>query len=391
MEHAFSLTRRNLLLGGCCLAAAPLMSQVSFASMPGENRFVTIILRGAMDGLYLVQPYGDPALRSLRPDLALSGDDGLIDLDGFFGLHPVAADLMPLWKSGELAFVHAVSTPYRDARSHFDGQDMLETGEATLNGLHSGWLNRSLSVIPSRADRQALDVNMSSDLILTGPNPVGVWSSRSDLVMAEDEMQALRRLYQNDPAFAAVMEEAARTDKSAEAFYGDSKRGSSTVDVARLVGGMLLKEYRISNFSITGWDTHVAQKQQFTKAATELVQAITTVKATLGEAAWAKTVVLVMTEFGRTVRQNGSGGTDHGTGGCCILAGGAVSGGKVYGEWPGLGGRKLLDDRDLMPTGDVREVAAAMLFKQFNIAPADLTGTVFPGLSFDRNSALLRA
>lgn len=390
MEQAFSLTRRNLLVGGCCLAAAPILSPVTFASMPGENRFVTIILRGAMDGLDLVQPYGDPALRTLRPTLALAPDDGLIDLDGFFGLNPVAADLMPLWKAGELAFVHAVSTPYRDARSHFDGQDILETGDASLNGMHTGWLNRSLSVIPSQADRQALDVNMSSDLILTGPNPVGVWSTRSDLVMADDEMQSLRRLYQNDPAFALAMEEAAKTDQTAETLHGDTKRGNGTEDVARLVGGMLLKEYRISNFSITGWDTHVSQKQQFTKAAKELVRAIQTLKATLGEAAWGKTVVLAMTEFGRTVRQNGSGGTDHGTGGCCILAGGAVSGGKVYGKWPGLGGRSLLDDRDLMPTGDVREVSAAMLYKQFNVSPNDLTGRIFPGLAFYKRSELLQ-
>ncbi|MDI7864920.1 DUF1501 domain-containing protein [Rhizobiaceae bacterium n13] len=391
MEQPFTLTRRSLLIGGCCAAAAPLLTPVTFAAMPGDNRFVTIVLRGAMDGLDLVQPHGDPALKQLRPDLALSPDDGLIDLDGFFGLNPVASDLMPLWKAGELSFVHAVSTPYRDARSHFDGQDMLETGEETLGGTTSGWLNRSLSVIPGATGGLAIDVNMSSDLILNGPNPVSIWSTRSDLAIADDELQFLKRLYQNDPAFAAAITEATRTDATTDSLYGDARRAGGAVEVAKLVGAMLLKEYRISNFSINGWDTHVGQKVQFPRAARQLVRAIVTLKETLGEAAWNKTAVLAMTEFGRTVRQNGSKGTDHGTGGCCILAGGAVNGGKVFGKWPGLGPGKLLDDRDLMPTGDVRAVAAAMLYRQFGVRESDLTGTVFPGLTLDRNSPLLRS
>ena len=173
------INRRAFLSGACCLAASPLVTPVSFAAMPGENRLVTIVLRGAMDGLALVQPYGDPALRLLRPKLALTPEDGLLDLDGFFGLHSGAADLMPLWKAGELGFVHATSTPYRAGRSHFDGQDMLESGGAAVKDERTGWLNRAIASIPRAADRRAIDVTTTAELILSGENPVDVWSTRA--------------------------------------------------------------------------------------------------------------------------------------------------------------------------------------------------------------------
>lgn len=176
-DNGFRLSRRGFLAGACCVAAAPILTPVSFAAMPGDNRFVTIILRGAMDGLDFVQPYGDPAYAALRPKLGLRPDTGLIDLDGFFGLNPAASALMPLWQAGELSFVHAVSTPYRDQRSHFDGQDMLETG-GNGKGERTGWLNRTLAVIPRSSDRKAIDINTSMELILSGPN-------EADLVVTE--------------------------------------------------------------------------------------------------------------------------------------------------------------------------------------------------------------
>jgi uncharacterized protein (DUF1501 family) len=384
------LSRRGFLAGACCAAAAPVMTPISFAAMPGDNRFVTIILRGAMDGMDLVQPYGDPAFAALRPKLGLTPDAGLLDLDGFFGLNPAAAPLMPLWQARELSFVHAVSTPYRNQRSHFDGQDILETGGSDKSQ-KTGWLNRTLAAIPQSGARMAIDINTSMDLILTGPNKVASWSSQSNFALAEDEIAFLERLYAHDPAFAQALDEARSTDSSAESLYSDGKRGGGIADIARLAGGMLGKDYRIASFSINGWDTHVGQQAQFRKAAGDLTTAIVTLKETLGADAWSKTVVLAMTEFGRTARENGTNGTDHGTGGLALLAGGAVDGGKVLGQWPGLGADKLLDERDLMPTGDVREVAAAMLYRQFGISPEGLTTKVFPGLSFDKNSAYLRA
>lgn len=385
------LSRRGFLASACCLAAAPVFTPVTFAAMPGDNRFVTIVLRGAMDGLDLVQPYGDAGFAGLRPTLALTPDKGLIDLDGHFGLNPAGADLLPLWKSKELAFVHAVSTPYRDQRSHFDGQDMLESGGEHVAEEKTGWLNRALAVIPRSDARKAIDVNTSTELILSGPNNVDVWASDSNLGTAKDEMQFLMRLYAGDPAFAKAMEEATRANGAAMIAEPDGKRGEKIADVAALAGNMLKGDYRIASFSITGWDTHVGQAAQFKRPVQDLAQAITTLKTTLGPDIWSKTVVLAMTEFGRTVRQNGSGGTDHGTGGCALLAGGAINGGRILGKWPGIGDAQLLEDRDLMPTADVREIAAAMLYRQFDVSPDDLTAKIFPGLSFDKSSQFLRA
>jgi uncharacterized protein (DUF1501 family) len=390
LQDRLLLSRRGFLAGACCAAAAPVLTPVSFAAMPGDNRFVTIILRGAMDGLDLVQPYGDPAFAGLRPNLGLTPDRGLLDLDGFFGLHPAASALMPLWQARELSFVHAVSTPYRDQRSHFDGQDILERGGID-GSQRSGWLNRTLSVMPRSETRKAIDINSAMELILTGPNETDSWSSQSNFALAEDEMSFLDRLYAGDAAFARAMQEARRTDMSADMLYGGEKRGAGIAEMARLAGGMLREDYRIASFSINGWDTHVGQKGQFTKAAGDLATAIVTLSQALGEEAWKTTVVLAMTEFGRTARENGTNGTDHGTGGLAVLAGGAVPGGKVLGQWPGLSPDKLLDNRDLMPTGDIREVAAAMLYRQFGVDPHNLTTKVFPGLSFDRSSVYLRA
>ncbi|MDB5523193.1 MAG: hypothetical protein JWM58_956 [Rhizobium sp.] len=387
----FVLSRRMFLASACCVAASPLITPVSFAAVPGDKRMVTIVLRGALDGLHLVQPYGDALYKQYRPDLALDPSKGLIDLDGHFGLHPDAADLMPLWKSGELGFVHAVSTPYRDTRSHFDGQDILESGGQHVADEDTGWLNRALATIPRGESRKAIDVNTSAELILAGPNPVDVWSAQSDLNIEPDELTFFKRLYKNDPAFDKVFGEAIGADSDADNIFNGAARKEDPAGIARLTAGMLKEDYRIASFSIGGWDTHVGQGYIFKQPLKGLVKAITTLKQELGPDIWSKTTVLAMTEFGRTVRQNGSKGTDHGTGGLAIVAGGAIRGGKVYGKWPGLKDSQLFEERDLMPTGDVRAIAAAMLHSQFDVSAGDLTSKVFPGLALDLKShAFLR-
>lgn len=385
------INRRAFLAGACCLAASPLATPVSFAALPGENRLVTIVLRGAMDGLALVQPYGDPALRVLRPKLALGAEDGLIDLDGFFGLHPVAKDLLPLWKAGELGFVHAISTPYRDARSHFDGQDMLESGGAGVKAERTGWLNRAIAGIPRPADRRAIDVTTTAELILSGKNQVDVWSTRADLAFTEDEQAFFVRLYRNDPAFAMALREATETDMFSDRIRAEEEKRSAGIRaVAELAAGMLSADHRIANFSINGWDTHVNQTKLFSKPVKDLVTAISTLKEKLSPAVWRKTAILAVTEFGRTARENGSEGTDHGTGGVAILAGGAVAGGKIYRDWPSLAENDLLEGRDLRPTTDLRQLAASMLHQQFGLSAHDLETSVFPGLGFDKRVAYLR-
>lgn len=389
VDQKMPISRRAFLTSACCAAAAPLFTSLTLAAAPGDKRLVTVVLRGAMDGLHLVQPYADPAFRLYRPTLAVSPDDGLIDLDGFYGLNPEAQALLPLWKSGELSFVQAVSTPYRNARSHFDGQDVLENGGAVLGDEKTGWLNRALSAIPSPSSRKAVDVNTSAALLLRGENRVDVWSTQTDLTMKTDETAFFERLYRNDPPFAQAIAEAEVIDGSTDTLFADEKRGAKTADIARLAAGMLMQDYRIASFSITGWDTHARQKPAFRAPVTDLAAAILTIRETLSPAVWKDTIIVAITEFGRTVRENGSGGTDHGTGGLAVIAGGGIHGGKVIGRWPGLAEDRLLDGRDLMPTGDVRELAAAMLYRQFNISPGNLTNAIFPGLDFSPSSIYL--
>lgn len=390
-DDKISLSRRAFLTSACCAAAAPLMTSMTFASAPGEKRLVTIVLRGAMDGLHLVQPYGDAAFKLYRPTLAGTPENGLIDLNGFYGLNILAGDLLPLWKRGELSFVQSVSTPYRDARSHFDGQDVLENGGINVGDEKTGWLNRAISNIPSVQSRRAIDVNSSAELLLRGDNDVDVWSPRTDLAMKSDERNFFQQMYRNDPQFSRAMADATATDLSADKLYTDQKRGAKAADIARLAAGMLMQSYRIASFSINGWDTHAGQAAAFKAPAADLATAILTIRETLSPSVWKDTIVVAITEFGRTVRENGSLGTDHGTGGLAVIAGGGIDGGKVIGRWPGLGEDRLLNGRDLTPTGDVRELAAAMLHRQFNISPDNLTSTIFPGLDFDRSSIYLKS
>jgi len=371
------LTRRAILGAGVGLSTLAL-PRISLAALPRDNRLVVIVLRGALDGLHLVQPYGDADFRRYRPGLALTPDTGLADLDGRFGLHPAAADLMPLWKSGELSFVHAVATPYRKERSHFVGQDILELGTAGLTQRHSGWLN---SAIAAANGAPAIEISFIRELIVSGPAPVDVWSPNAAMDLPADELDLLGRLYAGEPAFDAALREAVATSR-----LGSEKGGKQAT--AAFAAKMLLGEYRLASFSLYGWDTHAGQDRQAAKAIGDLAKSITTLKSDLGAEAWSKTMVLAITEFGRTVRENGSHGTDHGTGGCCVIAGGALEGGKVLGKWPGLKEADLLDGRDLMPTGDVRAVAANALYRQFGISKAKLTNTVFPGLSLDKSQTL---
>jgi uncharacterized protein (DUF1501 family) len=404
-----SLTRRNVLLSslvlGCSAAANPLITPVSFAQAPGDNRLVVIVLRGAMDGLDVVQPYGDPDLRGHRPNFLIGPDQGALDLDGYFSLHPELAGLMPLWHGGELAFAHAVSTPYRNKRSHFDGQDILETGigEVGSTSDRGGWLNRALSFVPQSSMRTAFAVGRDQLLVLEGQNPIGRWSPGTQLGMTEQAKLLLEVMYSNDPLFA----DAARTaldltggsqfsgslDSTEEAMEmmveatKSAKNSGRAKALASFAAEQLNGDARIAAFSINGWDTHRNQANTLKRSLGELQDSILALKATLGSN-WQKTAVLCMTEFGRTVRENGSKGTDHGTGGCVVVAGGAIKGRNVTTRWPGLAEVDLFDKRDLMPTMDVRNIAAASLRTLFGIEGADIEKTVFPGLEFDRNISM---
>lgn len=347
---------------------------VRVASAPGEARLVVINLRGAMDGLDAVQPYGDPMLRALRGDaLSVGPEGGAIDLDGFFALHPALGPIMPLWQAGELAFVHAVSTPYRDHRSHFDGQDLLEMGSERsdhpdLVG-RTGFLNRLVGCIPNARMQLAWAVGLTRPLMAHGPAPFGAWSPALTAGLTQPDIALMRRIYEQDGSLLQALEDAAAT---AQSLPGLANVKSDAAFVAKQLAG----EGRIATFSIEGWDTHAGQAATIAQRFKLLTQAILTLKAQLGKA-WTQTVVVAVTEFGRAARVNGSGGTDHGTGGLAVLAGGAVKGGKVYGRWPGLS--DLYADRDLMPTADVRDYLASICHAHLGVEAALVTQVVFPG------------
>ncbi len=405
------LTRRSLLtrsaLIGCCAAASPLLTRLSLAAAPWDTRLVVIILRGGMDGLDIVRPWGAPEYAALRGQLGGGADsDGLgggHDLDGFFALHPGLAPLVPLWSAGELGFVHAVATPYRDKRSHFDGQDLLEAGTASLaggrGGARDGWLNRMLQNVPGVEGRTAFAIGHGKMKLLDGQAPVADWSPDANLEMSPQAVRLAQLVMQDDPAFHAALSEALMLsgDGEAMAMVNDGKmavpartRGKAHVKVAEFAAEQLRGDTRIASFSINGWDTHNRQDRAIKGALSRLSDTILTLKQRLGADVWQKTSIVAMTEFGRTVRLNGTGGTDHGTGGAMVLAGGAIRGGRVMGDWPGLDEAALYARRDLMPTTDVRAPAAWIMRAMNGLERSVLEKSVFPGLEMGADPGLVR-
>jgi len=368
------LTRRGLLTLGCSAAAYPALTRITMASAPWEGRLVVIILRGAMDGLDVLRPTGDPNFSALRSSFGA----GATDLNGFFSLHDGLTSLMPLWQAGELGFVHAVSTPYRDARSHFDGQDMLEAGETTLGSSSDGWLNRLLQVTPGVEAETGFAIGRENLRILTGAAPVANWSPETRFNLGPAAESLLSHIYQDDPLFRDASAEAIALARSVG--EGNAQQsGRPEHALAQFAAERLRGDTRIVSFSLSGWDTHRRQAGQMPNLLGRLADTILTLRDGLGPD-WERTAVLAMTEFGRTARENGSGGTDHGTGGAMLMAGGAIRGGEVYGRWPGLSEADLYDRRDLMPTGDVRAVAARAMQGLFGQDASMLENVIFPGL-----------
>ena len=400
---------RNSLALGCSAAASPFMTPVTFADVASDNRLVVIILRGAMDGLDIVRPQADKLLKHYRTDMDFTAN---LDLGTGFALHPELSDLAPMWAAGELGFVHAVSTPYRDKRSHFDGQDLLEAGYGTLGqvGASSGWLNRLLSQIDGTRTYSAFAVGQENLLLLKGTRQFSNWVPGGRFDLSEQARDLLGRLYEQDDLFhasadiamdltsaidmekLASMSDEDPMDNMMDNMMGDiqktANRANRAAVLAKFTAERLNEQTRIAAFSIGGWDTHRSQQRNIKRPSAELVDALNVLKQVLGRN-WEKTAVVCMTEFGRTVRQNGSAGTDHGTGGAMVLAGGAIRGGQIYGDWPGLGETALYKGRDLMPTGDVREYAAHAIQGLFGTSDTVLENTVFPGLKLTKRPQIV--
>lgn len=389
------LTRRGFLgrsaILGCSAAASPLMTPISFAAAPWDTRLVVIILRGAMDGVDVVQPYAQPGLAAARSSLRMGPDEGAHDLDGFFSVHPGLGALMPLWHSGELGFVHATSTPYRNKRSHFDGQDVLEAGTMGTGGIRDGWLNRMIEGMPGMSATSAYAIGREEMLLMKGSADVSNWAPDSGFELSTQAELLMQTIMEQDPALQAAYREASRLSAE-EAAVGDmtgKKKGSAVLKIAEFAAERLREEARVAAFSINGWDMHAGQRNGMKRLLPRLSNVILTMRDKLGPELWSKTALLAMTEFGRTVAENGSKGTDHGTAGAMVLAGGAIKGGRVYGDWPGLEEADLYQRRDLMPTTDVRAHAAWVMHGLMGIDRTILETTVFPGLDMQVNPGLL--
>lgn len=387
------MDRRRFLAGigalGCSAAASPLVTPMALASGPWDTRLVVIILRGAMDGLDVVAPVGEPGLSAFRPTLTTEGH---LRPGGFWAFHPALALLNDLWHRGEFGAVHAVSTPYRDKRSHFDGQDILEAGIPDLEGgrARDGWLNRMMQAVPGMTSETAYAIGTDHLLILDGQADVVRWAPDVRMRISPQAERLIDLVTHSDPLFRDATQDALEIAQSLDdargMAMGDDRPSGGHGRAAAFAAERLMGETRIASFSLGGWDTHGRQGASMDRALGRLADVILTLRSGL-EPVWDRTAVLCLTEFGRTVAENGTRGTDHGTGGAMLFAGGALRGGQVVADWPGLD--RLYAGRDLLPTRDVRAHAGWVIRSLFGLDASVIERSVFPGLDLGSRSGLL--
>lgn len=373
--------RRQMLKAIGATALVPFLPGLVFGA-PGttqQKRFVMVILRGAMDGLAAAPPYGDASLEPLRKPL-LVPDDKLLKLDSFFALHPALTELHGMYQQKELEVFHAIATPYRQ-RSHFDAQNVLETGldHPDLNA--DGWLNRCAGLVHKgrqQQDLSAMAIGQAMPKVLQGRNRVGSWTPDALPELQDDTMQRLRRLYAHDSFLGSRLEQGLQAQTLAEQqdMTGKGAKRNDFVMLASTAAKFLAQEHgpAIAVLEANGWDTHANQgsvQGLLAQRLGELDRGLAALRSGLGSY-WTHTQMLVVTEFGRTAAMNGTNGTDHGTGTVAFRLGGSKGGlqkgGSVIAQWPGLDGGNLLDGRDLRPTRDLRELFAAA--EKFITTPA---------------------
>ncbi len=394
-------TRRETLLGAGALFAWAYMPKLARAE-GRDPRLLVVVLRGALDGLGMVAPVGDPDWVKLRGEkgLALDGKPAALPLDSFFALNPSMPTLNRLFRAQQATIVHATASPYRE-RSHFDGQDVLESGLVRPGRIDSGWLNRALGLLEAegRVDpkgSRAFAVGPVTPLVVRGPAPVMSWVPQRLLPASDDTQARLLDLYRHtDEKLARALE--SRRDLFAVARDGgmDVTQPGELPDggIARVrqyfaeVAGMAGKYLaqpdgpRVGALGLVGWDTHInegATGGQLANLLGALDGAIGAIETGMG-ATWQQTVVAIVTEFGRTARINGTDGTDHGTATVAVLVGGAVKGGRVIADWPGLKEADLYEQRDLKPTTDLRSVLKGVLKDHLRVEERALAAAVFPG------------
>jgi len=411
------MQRRNFLQ---MMAAAGLLipvgssawAAVGDAQTANKRKLIVVMLRGAVDGLNVVAPYGDPEYARLRPTIGLAApgqENGVLDLDGYFGLHPALAPLQTLWEEKKLAFVHASGSP-DPTRSHFDAQDYMESGTPGKKSTQDGWLNRMLTVLPGPASpTRAISIGPVMPRILAGRAsatnlPAGDAGSKANLLDKPQVGNAFDQLYQNNEKFGRTYQDAKDAHKEVMsaslenemqmANNGAPLPNGFPKDAARLAKLMRSDiNIQLAFVALGGWDTHANQGNgsgQLANRLAPLGQGLATLAQQLGPV-FQDTSIVVMSEFGRTARQNGNGGTDHGHGNVMCLLGGDIAGGKVYGDWQGLSDKGLHEGRDLQVTTDFRAVLAQIAERHLYLNDKQL-GQLFPaGPSFGSNINFMRA
>ena len=411
-----TFTRRQFI-GGALTAAGALVlwPKLTFAATGSDTRFLAVLLRGGLDGLHAVPPYGDPGYLAARGALALSpaGSDQpnakpAHRLDSTFALHPSLDYSAQLYAQGQFLPLVAAAPPYW-GRSHFDAQDCLENGTAQPHGAQTGWLSRAVAAMPGA---QGLAIATVMPLTMRGPGKVSTWSPPLPEQVNPILLQRLQPLYAADARLADsfVRAIAEQRDAPAIASMTASMAGRkpaampSSTDAMAMQGGapavgknnknnygrlaLLMGAAgsfmakpdgpRIGFVEDDGWDTHANEDAILQRKLSELDAGIKAYREAL-DGAWNRTVVVVVTEFGRTARVNGTGGTDHGTGGAMFLAGGALAGGRVAGQWPGIGAGELYQNRDVHATTDLRAVFKGVLAAHLGVPESALESSVFPG------------
>jgi uncharacterized protein (DUF1501 family) len=422
------IQRRRLLQLGLAAGGSVLAARYAFAAPAASDaRFVFIILRGALDGLSAVPPWGDPDYLRLREQLAIGAPgtaDGALALDGHFGLNPGLSFVHEAYGAREALVLHAVATPYRE-RSHFDGQDVLESGLSQPHATQVGWLNRAVAGLPAGGVHGAqlgVALGQNVPLVLRGPAPIASWSPSKLPEIDDDTLQRIAERYASDPVLSQRLGNALASDHIAaesaaaaasmdtlpvmsgadagtdgtSAMSGPAPNPAGRyIETVRTAAGFLKREDgpAVAVFDTTGWDTHFNEggaQGQLTQRLGALDSALRTLKQSLGST-WSRTVVLVATEFGRTAAANGTRGTDHGTGAAALLLGGAVQGGRVLCDWPGLSARALYQGRDLRATLDLRSVIKTVLRDHLKISSRTLDAQVFPDGTVAYTPDLIRA
>ncbi|HAT31089.1 MAG TPA: hypothetical protein DCW29_09635 [Janthinobacterium sp.] len=370
---------------------------------PSARKLIVVMLRGAVDGMNVVAPLADPNYARLRPSIGLAApgrDGGALDLDGYFGLHPALAPLQPLWQQKKLAFIHASGSP-DPSRSHFDAQDYMESATPGVKSTADGWMNRLVGALPGApSPTRALSIGPVMPRILSGPAPAmnlanGAAGTRANILDRPALGGAFDRLYAGNAKFGRAYQDGKDAHREvmgasmqqgmqeAQAADGGAPLPNGFPDDAARLAALMRNDANIqlAFVALGGWDTHASQGAgtgQLANRLAPLGQGLAVLAQRLGPL-FEDTTIVVMSEFGRTARENGNGGTDHGHGNVMWVLGGGVAGGKVYGDWQGVGEAQLHEGRDLPVSTDFRAVLAQIAERHLRLDDRQLV-RIFPAL-----------